>query len=212
MTNRNLPLLIAVAATAAAALLWLDTRLPDVLPTVMDMFDPMLSVLLVAMIALSAVLRRQFRDHTTYRHLGLLMLLATIIFASVNLTYEPERHEVSVPLSESGHLVVEAKVDGVPVVFLVDTGANKVVLRPRDAACIGFDHEELRYDQAQRTAAGTIHGAPVTLDRIAIGDIDMRNVEATVNGKAMDISLLGMSFLNRLSGFTVVDGKLILRD
>lgn len=212
MMNRNLPVLFAAAAAVITLIIWLNDRFPGVLSDAFDKLDPPLLLLLLALSVFSLVLHRRFNDHPALKHLGIVMLLGTLVFAGFNFLHEPEYVEVRFPISAGGRIMVEAKVDGVPVHFLVDTGASDVVLSPRDAECIGFDHAKLRFDQAYRTASGTISGAPVTLGQIAVGPIHMKNVKATVNGRAMDTSLLGMSFLSRLSGFSVTDGTLILRD
>jgi aspartyl protease family protein len=111
----------------------------------------------------------------------------------------------------SGHFNVEALVDGVPVRFLVDTGASDVVLSPRDARRIGFDPAGLDYSRRYRTANGIVSGAPVTLDSVRIGPIEVRDVAGSVNGAPLDASLLGMSFLERLRGYRVENGTLILQ-
>ena len=52
----------------------------------------------------------------------------------------------------------------------------------------------------------------MTLDRVEISDIQVRDVEALVlPAGAMNGTLLGMSFLNRLASFRVADGTLILQ-
>ncbi len=210
--RRHLPVLIAAAVVVVAALAWLDDRFPDVLAGALDRLDPLLSFLLLALAALALVLHRHLKGHRRLRHLGVGVLLATVVFAGFSLGRQAETVEVRIPVAAGGRIMVEAKVDGVPVRFLVDTGASDVILSPRDAECIGFDHAKLRFDQAYRTASGTVVGAPVTLGRITVGPIDIEDVEATVNGRAMDYSLLGMSFLGRLSGFSVSQDTLILRD
>lgn len=111
----------------------------------------------------------------------------------------------------SGHFNVEALVDGVSVRFLVDTGASDVVLSPADARRIGIDPARLNYSRRYRTANGIVSGAPVTLKSVRVGPIEVRNVAGSVNGAALDTSLLGMSFLERLRGYRVENGALILR-
>ena len=54
-------------------------------------------------------------------------------------------------------------------------------------------------------------GAPGTLPQIRIGPIEVRDVPASVNGAPLYASLLGMSFLERLSGYRVENGTLTLR-
>ena len=113
--------------------------------------------------------------------------------------------------SRGGHFIVDADVDGVSIPFLVDTGASDVTLKPSDARRLGFDLDGLSYDRTYRTANGTVRGASVRLRRVTIGPISVTQVRASVNAAEMTRSLLGMSFLSRLSGFEVAQGRLTLR-
>lgn len=113
--------------------------------------------------------------------------------------------------SADGHFYVDATVNGGPVRFLVDTGASEIVLSPDDAARVGFDRSELLFNRQYETANGTGWGAPVVLRSIEAGAIRFRGVTASVNDAPMSESLLGMSFLDRLSGFEVRGDSLILR-
>jgi clan AA aspartic protease (TIGR02281 family) len=107
-----------------------------------------------------------------------------------------------------GHFLVEAVVNGVPIDFLVDTGASHVVLTPQDARRLGFTANHLEFTQEFQSANGTVRAAPVEL---RIGQFSLFDLEASVNGGPLPISLLGMSFLQRLSSYEVARGRLILR-
>lgn len=111
---------------------------------------------------------------------------------------------------DDGHFHVEASVDGTPVLFMVDTGASDVVLSPADAERLGLDPGSLDYTRAYSTANGRVYGAPVRIGEIVVGPIRLTNVEASVNQAPMRRSLLGMSFLGRLSGYEVRGDKLTL--
>jgi aspartyl protease family protein len=50
----------------------------------------------------------------------------------------------------------------------------------------------------------------VTLGEVTVGPIRIANVTASVNGAEMDRSLLGMSFLNRLTSYEVRGNVLTL--
>ena len=126
---------------------------------------------------------------------------------------------VSIRANQSGHYVVEAMVavvvgkhdgGGQPIRFLVDTGASDVVLSPRDAERLGFKLSDLEYTRAYRTANGMVNGAPVRLNRVSIGPLSLGEVRASVNGAPMKNSLLGMSFLSRLSGYEVSRERMVL--
>lgn len=118
---------------------------------------------------------------------------------------------VRVAADRSGHYVVEARVNGVPVRFLIDTGATDVSLTRRDAERVGLAPETLQFTRRAETAAGPVRVAPVRLDRVAVGEIELTDVAASVNRANEGISLLGMSFLARLTGFSVEEGHLVLR-
>ncbi len=109
-----------------------------------------------------------------------------------------------------GHFRIQAIVNGARLTFLVDTGATDVVLAPDDARRIGLDPATLSFTQFAETANGTVRGASVRLQSLIVGPIDITDMPATVNGAEMSDSLLGMAFLNRLSGWRVENGVLTL--
>jgi clan AA aspartic protease (TIGR02281 family) len=110
-----------------------------------------------------------------------------------------------------GHFVVEAVVNGAPVTFLVDTGASNVVLTMADAERLGFRPETLRFTERFASANGEVRAAPVVLRELRIGQFSVFDMPASVNEAPLRVSLLGMSFLRRLHGYGVEDGRLILR-
>ncbi len=112
--------------------------------------------------------------------------------------------------ARGGHFIVEADVNGVTIPFLVDTGASDLVLSPADAQRLGFDLARLRYDRVFITANGRVKAASVMLSTVAIGPIVVHNVRASVNGVAMEGSLLGLSFLDRIGGYRVKGNTLTL--
>ncbi|MCE3249377.1 MAG: family clan aspartic protease [Geminicoccaceae bacterium] len=119
--------------------------------------------------------------------------------------------EYVVEAGAHGHFVLDAVVDGVPLTFLVDTGASDIVLTLDDARELGFRPQELEFSQRFRTANGEVRGAPVRLRELRIGQFSLYDLEASVNEAPLAISLLGMGFLEQLAGYEVDDGRLILR-
>jgi aspartyl protease family protein len=106
---------------------------------------------------------------------------------------------------------IDASVNGVPVRFLVDTGASNVVLTLADAARLGFPRSSLTFSQSFQTANGTTRGAPVTLDEIRIGTIAFSKVPASVNEGDLGQSLLGMHLLEKLSSIEIRKDQLIIK-
>lgn len=110
-----------------------------------------------------------------------------------------------------GHFIAHGRVNGATIPFMIDTGATGIVLSPAAARAIGLDPETLRYTQIFHTANGIGYGAPYRLKHLSIGHIGFDDVAVSINKAEMSTSLLGMSFLNRLSSFEIRGQKLILR-
>ncbi|GGZ29078.1 hypothetical protein GCM10011273_13790 [Asticcacaulis endophyticus] len=117
----------------------------------------------------------------------------------------------SIPKSQDGHYWAEARVNDASVKFLVDTGATIVALTPSDALRLGVDADELKYDRLVTTAMGKTEAAVVKLRSVHIGQTEVRDVEAIVIREGLSTSLLGMSYLGRLSGFEATRTALILK-
>ena len=122
-----------------------------------------------------------------------------------------EGWEYVVEAGSHGHFVIEAVVDGVPLTFLLDTGASEIILTLADARRLGYPPQRLEFSQRFRTANGEVRAAPVRLRELRVGQFSLYDLEASVNEAPLAISLLGMSFLDRLNGYEVKDGRLILR-
>ncbi len=112
-----------------------------------------------------------------------------------------------------GHYRARAEINGRPVEVLVDSGASLVVLSHEDAERAGLRPHAQDYTQRVSTANGVTRLAPMLLDRVSIGDISVRNVEAAIGepGK-LGQSLLGMTFLGRLQRVDMRAGVLLLQE
>lgn len=111
----------------------------------------------------------------------------------------------------SGHYMVDGSVDGRPVRFIVDTGATRVALSAETARRIGLSLDKSSFTALTRTANGTVAAAPVRLDEVRIGAARITDVDALVlPAGALDVDLLGMSFLSRLGGFRVSGRQMVL--
>jgi len=104
------------------------------------------------------------------------------------------------------------EINGARIDALIDTGASHVFLTAEDARLLNIDPPASAYTARSQTANGVALNAPVRLREIRVGDIVVYDVQAFVAqpGKA-HISLLGMSFLSKLSKFQVADGKFVMR-
>ncbi len=111
---------------------------------------------------------------------------------------------------DSGQFFIDAKVDGVGVHFLVDTGASGMTLSKEDARRLGYDLKDLRFTGQFSTANGATRAAPVTLDSIEIGPLTANNVRAWVNEGELNQSLLGMSYLSTLGRIDIQGDRMTI--
>ncbi len=112
-----------------------------------------------------------------------------------------------------GHYYARAEINGRPIDVLVDSGASLVALTYDDARSAGLSIRDSDYTQRVSTANGSARVAPVTLDRVSIGDIAVRDVPAAVSEPgSLATSLLGMSFLGRLQQIDIRSGVLVLKE
>lgn len=110
----------------------------------------------------------------------------------------------------SGHFFVDADVNGTTIRFLVDTGATVVALTRDDARAAGLSDGELSFSQAMSTANGQARAAPTTLRSVRLDQFEASDVPAVVMEKDMAVSLLGMSFLSRVAGYSISGGDLTI--
>jgi aspartyl protease family protein len=117
----------------------------------------------------------------------------------------------SVAKAADGHYWAEASVNGAEVRFLVDTGASAVALTPYDAQRLGFDPQSLNYAFTVTTASGQARAAQVNLASVSVSGAEVDNVQAYVIDSGLKTSLLGMTYLGRLSQFEATQNSMILR-
>ena len=109
-----------------------------------------------------------------------------------------------------GHFLVDARVDGRAVDFMVDTGASAIALRESSAAKLGIHPARRDYTAKASTANGVVAVAPVVLNRVEVNGITVRDVAAFVMpDDGLSTNLLGMSFLSRVK-WTHDKGRLVL--
>jgi aspartyl protease family protein len=121
-----------------------------------------------------------------------------------------EGDELRLRAREDGHYYIRGEVNGEPTTFLVDTGATDIVLTMETAARAGWPEERLTFDGMASTANGLVPIAGARLESLEIGGLLLSDQRVSVNRGRLDQNLLGMAFLNQLSGWRVENGELIL--
>ncbi|UWR27870.1 TIGR02281 family clan AA aspartic protease [Sulfitobacter sp. S223] len=118
--------------------------------------------------------------------------------------------QIAVPRQADGHYYLSLAINGENIRFVVDTGATNMVLTRDDARRAGLEVETLNFIGTANTANGTVRTAPVRLNTVRLGDITDTDVYASVNGGAMDGSLLGMGYLEKWGRIEISGGELRL--
>lgn len=103
------------------------------------------------------------------------------------------RREVSLYRNAYGHYVSSGTINNEDVVFLLDTGATQIAIPERVADRLGLKKQRATMI---KTANGDTLAYQTQLDSVAIGDIKLNNLRATIleNMSGNEI-LLGMNFL-----------------
>jgi aspartyl protease family protein len=121
-----------------------------------------------------------------------------------------EGGQLIISRNSDGHFYVNSIVNGCKIKFMIDTGASDVALTQADAKKLKFDLSERNYTKTYNTANGKSIAAPILLKRLEIGSSLFENIEGHVGMGELDISLLGMSVIERFNSFKIDKDLLIL--
>lgn len=118
--------------------------------------------------------------------------------------------ETRIPLAHDGHFWLEAKVDGIPTRFLVDTGATLTAVSSETARAAGLSPRRSGIPVQIRTANGAIAAELTTIETLRFGNIEASGLDAVIAPNLGRTNVLGMNFLSRLAGWRVERNILIL--
>jgi len=120
-----------------------------------------------------------------------------------------EGHELRIPMAIDGHFWVEGSLNGVPVKFLVDSGATMTTIGRDTAAAAGVPVSDGR-NQVVRTGNGMLRVASGRADTLSIGPIERSDVGLHI-ADSEDLNVLGMNYLSSLERWGVEGRWLILQ-
>jgi aspartyl protease family protein len=120
--------------------------------------------------------------------------------------------EERIDMNAQGHFIAQFRMNGRPVEAMVDTGATMVAINRSTARRLGINVAPADFKYSVSTANGQIKVARAVIQSIEFGGVRVRDVEAAVlDDRALEGTLLGMSFLRELRSFRVEDNELILK-
>jgi aspartyl protease family protein len=201
-----------------------------------DTFGRGVYLALWGLVIAAAVIGSRHAVGNAMRHLAVWVLVILVLVAGYQYRYELQdvayrvtaglvpgsplssvdgkgRAVVTLQKLDNGHFGARADVNGAPVSMIVDTGATRTVLTSLDASRAGIDTTRLNYDLPVMTANGPAQAASATADEISVGTIRRRHMAVLVAAPgSLGESLLGMNFINSLSGFDMRGDRMILHD
>lgn len=120
-----------------------------------------------------------------------------------------EGQEIRIPMAIDGHFWVQGSVNGIPVKFLVDSGATMTTIG-RDTAAAADVSVSASRNQVVRTGNGMLRVASGRAETLAIGPIERAGVGLHIADHD-DLNVLGMNYLSSLSRWGVEGRWLILK-
>lgn len=118
--------------------------------------------------------------------------------------------ETRIAMSNDGHFWVQAKVNGRPYRFLVDTGATLTALSESTATEAQVPIQPLRQSVMMKTANGTIRAELARIDEMRFGNVVARDLDAVIAPGLGETNVLGMNLLSRLASWRVEGRTLVL--
>ena len=117
--------------------------------------------------------------------------------------------QLRIPMAIDGHFWIEGSLNGIPVKFLVDSGATMTTIGRDTAAQAGIRVGQRR-NQVVRTGNGILRVATARAASLSIGPIERRQVGLHVADHE-DLNVLGMNYLSSLERWGVEGRWLILQ-
>lgn len=111
--------------------------------------------------------------------------------------------------SPDGLFYVQALVNKVPVIFVVDSGSSIVILNKADADRAGVKRDA--HGTQLQTAGGITNMRRAVIDEVSVADHRLDQIDAAVVDDTMGVSLLGQSALSQLDAVSFSGDTLELR-
>jgi len=123
---------------------------------------------------------------------------------------EPKPERTVIQRDMNGHFLAHGEVDGEPIRFVVDTGADMVALTVEDARRAGIEFSEANFEPVARSASGIAYGMHVRLKNVTLDGKKVEDVPAAVI-RGLDVSLLGQSYLRHIDSVQLQGDVMVLR-
>lgn len=118
---------------------------------------------------------------------------------------------IEIKKDETGRFRAEAVInDDARIKFTIDPQSEDILFKAWDVKRLGIDLNTLRYSRTYSKKNGMVAGAPLKLESIELGKINLTDVQSYVLGGDMEESILGLEFLRKLKSYRVEGDSLTL--
>lgn len=187
------------------------------------------SLILLVFLVSSLIFRREIALSKALKYLALWALIALVGVGLYAYRYQftdfkdkmlgafnpaavrtSDNGEMVINLSSEGHFFIDVAINGVPMRFMIDTGASDIVIDKNQAQKLGINTQDLVFNKRYQTANGSSFGASVVLQEVQVGNVKFHNIAASVNSAELGTPLLGMSFLRQFHKYEFYQDRLVL--
>jgi aspartyl protease family protein len=117
----------------------------------------------------------------------------------VSTSFKEKKQAEAKIMPVNGMYSISGFINGQQVNFLVDTGATWIAMNANQARSLGINFRYIGKRSSVSTANGVVPVYRIMLEKVKVGEIELRNVAAGVlEGNSPTEVLLGNSFLNRV--------------
>jgi aspartyl protease family protein len=121
---------------------------------------------------------------------------------------EGSDHVISIKAEGDGHYYIKGSADGVPLDFMIDTGASSIVLPKEIAERLHVG--PLNFDLPTYTANGVTQSAQVMIRKLTVGPYTVSDIPAWANGGPLNTPLLGMNWLRLFRSIEIENSVMTL--
>lgn len=131
--------------------------------------------------------------------IGLITLLVNHTFFGTkapSISESDAGKQITITRDYDAHFRIKGSINGVPVTFLIDTGASSVAISDEIAAKANLTAQA---QMTAETAGGTTVGYLTKIEKLDIAGIMVNDISAVIIPKMDNQALLGMNVLKKFS-------------
>ncbi|MFC3443947.1 TIGR02281 family clan AA aspartic protease [Sphingobium rhizovicinum] len=117
--------------------------------------------------------------------------------------------DVRIAMSPDGHFWARVSINGVERRMLIDSGATISAISEETATQANVVKGTSLVPVILQTANGAVRAETGSIDRLAVGSIQARNLKTVISPALGPVDILGMNFLSQLASWRV-EGRILI--